>query len=182
MTLGSSPRRVVVGRGFGAVFAAAILMTCSLAAPAAWSDEATDCWQRFFQDRGVAEPVGEVVPVVFVGQTFRVPSAYLWRGLPRQALGDQDAVWLMALAPNLSPPSAAQVRDFWQPSSPAIRVTVFGHPQSLHGRELLDAFVAPPWRESPADERDVNGFTVLRPPSWSQSGWGEIHVSPEGPD
>lgn len=160
---------------------AALVASCFVVRPAAAKDTA-GCWERFFRERGIAASVGEVATFDFVGHTFHIPTAYLWRGTPRPALGDQGAIWLLALAPDLAPPTAEQARDFWRPSSPTVRVTVFGHPQFLRGQALLDAFVKAYGHENRDGERDAIGFTVLRASSPTAQSWGEIHVSPKGPD
>jgi hypothetical protein len=146
------------------------------------AEDTVECWHRFFRDRGFAQPVGEIAAFTFVGHSFRIPSDYLWRGQPRPELGEQDAVWLLAVAPDLSPPTAEQTRDFWRPSSPTVRITIFGHPRFLHGQALLDEFVKSHGHENRDGERDANGFAVLRKQPPGRSNWDEIHVSPEGPD
>lgn len=173
------PRR---HRGAGALFGAVILAASCLFAAHAGADETSECWRRFLEDRRGAGPAGEIVAINFVGHTFRVPAAYLWRGLPRAALGDQDAIWLMALAPDFAPPSAEQVQGYWRPTAPTLRVTIFGHPNFLHGQALLDAFVRRHGHRNLDGERDANGFVVLRVPPLTSAIWEEIHLPPEGPD
>ncbi|HEV7267830.1 MAG TPA: hypothetical protein VGN83_23430 [Falsiroseomonas sp.] len=148
----------------------------------AGAEETADCWNRFFRERSVSRPVGEIATFDFVGRTFRIPTVYLSRGSPQPALREDDAVWLLAMAPDLAPPTVEQARNFWRPSSPTVRITIFGHPRFLRGQALLDAMVAGYGHKSQDGERDANGYTVLRAPSPTAGSWAEIHVSPEGPD
>ncbi|MFC7540382.1 hypothetical protein ACFQU2_14160 [Siccirubricoccus deserti] len=125
--------------------------------------------------------MGQITTFKFVGQTFHIPNSYLGGGLPRPEFGPQDAVRLQAWAPNLAPLTAEQARTFQIPLSAGVRITVFGHPQFLHGQALLDEFIKAYGHENRNGERNAFGFTILRARA-AGIALGEIHVSPEGPE
>lgn len=149
------------------------------------AEDTAECWRGFFRTQGIAQPLGEVATFSFLGQSLHVPRAYLWRGLPRPELAVEGAVWLMAWGPQLAPVTARQADD-WLNARPTrirvVRMTMCGHPNFLHGQALLDAMTRDDRYESRDGERDGQGFTVLRPRQPNSSHWGEIHISPQGPD
>lgn len=164
---------------------AAALAVPGSSASGTGAEDTAECWRGFFRTQGIAQPLGEVATFSFLGRSLHVPRAYLWRDLPRRELAVEGAVWLMAWGPQLAPVTARQVDDWWL-ARPArvgvVRLTMFGHPNFLHGQALLDAHTRDGRYEARGGERDAHGFTVLRLRQPSASRWGEIHISPQGPD
>lgn len=172
----------------------AIVFACTLAvqtavlvppvAARANSDvDAADCWGRFLAEMGHTEPAGPIIPVRFVGYTFRIPAAYLGR-LPVPSRGGDDALniqaWPLRLLPITEAQRSAPIERF--PSW--VSITIFGHTPFLHGQALLDAMNTNERYENRNDERDEIGFRVLRGTTLltRTSSWGEVHISPDGPE
>jgi hypothetical protein len=165
-----------------------LIIAAAVAVPgssASGAEDTAECWRNFFRTQGIEHPLGEIAAFSFLGHRLHVPGAYLWRGLPRTELAEQGAVWLMAWGPQLAPVTARQAND-WFNARPTgrhvVRMTMFGHPNFLHGQALLDAMTRDDRYESRDGERDAHGFTVLRLRRPTLSGWGEIYISPQGPE
>jgi hypothetical protein len=173
-------RRLAVG---GWLIIAASVAVPGSSASGTGAEDTAECWRDFFRTQGIEQPLGEIATFSFLGHRLHVPGAYLWRGLPRTELAEQGAVWLMAWGPQLAPVTATQA-DEWRQARPTrvVRMTMFGHPNFLHGQALLDAMTRDDRYESWDGERDAHGFTVLRPRRADAFHWGEIHISPQGPD
>ncbi|MCW8087185.1 hypothetical protein [Sabulicella glaciei] len=172
-------------RALPRLFAIGALIACWAGPARATPPEdarAEECWRRLLADLGHARPDEAPVRVPFVGYTLRVPPSFLG-GIPDPRRGADGAVVLFAWPPRLAPPTEEQRRVLTQPSSPYVRITVFGHEPFLHGQALLDA-MSNLARFEDTRERDEAGFTVLRATSAMglSNNWAEVRVSPDGPE
>lgn len=146
---------------------------------------ASECWRNALAGTHAEDGLARgVVRFRFAGRSFTIPAPYLQGGLPRAALGTEDAVRLFASPPNLAPLTPEEASVFWQPGSGGVRITIFGHPHFLHGQALIDAMTRGYLHENRNGERDAHGFLVLRPtlPGAALSLWYEIHVWPGDPE
>lgn len=165
----------------GGLAAAALV---AFGARPAGADDAAECWRRFFAGIGAEERLADdLVRLRFAGFALRLPAAYLRGWRPQGELGPNDAVRLSAWPPRLAPLTREQASAPWRPGSEGVRLTLFGHPQFLHGQALLDAMTRVYGHTNREGERDANGFLVYRAANPSAAAtWGEIHVWPGDPE
>jgi hypothetical protein len=138
------------------------------------SSEATRCWRDFFSETGVAEPVGPLTEVPYDNYVLRIPSSYLWRGVPATL---NDGLSLLAWSPNFSPSSPEKITEFMQnPRASAIVVSIVSRGGNFSLTRLIESMKMTGRAERNNNEIDVFGFQVFRSPFTQGNLQAEIHL------